>query len=91
MPIRLETRTGDTLPSRRARQRISPPDILLTTPEQIALMLSLKGAAELFGSLKIVILDALHALASSKRGNLLGSTSRGCVPMRQSSQPSGCR
>jgi len=54
LPIRLETRTGDTLPSRRARQRISPPDILLTTPEQIALMLSHKGAAELFGSLKIV-------------------------------------
>jgi ATP-dependent Lhr-like helicase len=50
---------------------MSPPDILLTTPEQIALMLSHKGAAELFGSLKIVILDELHALASSKRGDLL--------------------
>jgi ATP-dependent helicase Lhr and Lhr-like helicase len=71
LPIRLETRTGDTPPSRRARQRISPPDILLTTPEQIALMLSHKGAAELIGSLKIVILDELHALASSKRGDLL--------------------
>src|SRR4029453_7114635 len=47
--ISLETRTGDTPPSRRARQRISPPDILLT-PEQIALMLSHQGAAELFGS-----------------------------------------
>jgi ATP-dependent Lhr-like helicase len=43
LPIRLETRTGDTPPSRRARQRISPPDILLTTPEQIALMLSHKA------------------------------------------------
>jgi len=71
LPIRLKTRTGDTPPSRRARQRISPPDILLTTPEQIALMLSHKGAAELIGSLKIVILDELHALASSKRGDLL--------------------
>src|SRR5215831_18086778 len=71
LPIKLETRTGDTPPSRRARQRMSPPDILLTTPEQIALMLSHKGAAELFGSLKIVILDELHALASSKRGDLL--------------------
>src|SRR5262249_25682978 len=50
---------------------MSPPDILLTTPEQIALMLSHKGAAELFGSLKIVILDELHALAPSKRGDLL--------------------
>jgi ATP-dependent helicase Lhr and Lhr-like helicase len=71
LPIRLETCTGDTPPSRRVRQRISPPDILLTTPEQIALMLSHKDAAELFGSLKIVILDELHALASSKRGDLL--------------------
>ena len=71
LPIRLETRTGDTPPARRARQRLTPPDVLLTTPEQIALMLSHKGAAELFGSLKYVILDELHALASSKRGDLL--------------------
>ncbi len=71
LPIRLETRTGDTPPARRARQRSSPPDILLTTPEQIALMLSHEGAPELFGSLKFVILDELHALASSKRGDLL--------------------
>ena len=71
LSITLETRTGDTPPSRRARQRILPPEILLTTPEQIALMLSHKSAAELFGGLKCVILDELHALASSKRGDLL--------------------
>ncbi len=71
LSIRLETRTGDTPPSRRARQRLMPPDILLTTPEQIALMLSHQGAAELFGGIKYVILDELHALASSKRGDLL--------------------
>ena len=71
LPIKLETRTGDTPPSRRARQRVLPPDILLTTPEQIALMLSHRSAPELFGSLKFVILDELHALASSKRGDLL--------------------
>ncbi len=53
LPIRLETRTGDTPASRRARQRILPPDILLTTPEQIALMLSHKGAPELFGAAQI--------------------------------------
>ncbi|MCJ7787443.1 MAG: DEAD/DEAH box helicase, partial [Methyloceanibacter sp.] len=69
--IRLETRTGDTPPSRRARQRVMPPDILLTTPEQIALMLSHQGAPELLGQIKCVILDELHALASSKRGDLL--------------------
>jgi ATP-dependent Lhr-like helicase len=71
LPITLETRTGDTPQSRRARQRILPPDILLTTPEQIALMLSHKNAPELFGGLKYVILDELHALATSKRGDLL--------------------
>ena len=71
LPIKLETRTGDTPASRRARQRVLPPDILLTTPEQIALMLSHPGAAELFGALECVILDELHALASSKRGDLL--------------------
>jgi ATP-dependent Lhr-like helicase len=71
LPIKLETRTGDTPAARRARQRALPPDILLTTPEQIALMLSHRSAAELFGGLKCVILDELHALASSKRGDLL--------------------
>ena len=71
LPIQLETRTGDTSQARRARQRVLPPDILLTTPEQIALMLSHESAAELFGGLKCVILDELHALATSKRGDLL--------------------
>ena len=71
LPVRLETRTGDTPQARRARQRVLPPDILLTTPEQIALMLSHKSAGELFGGLKCVILDELHALATSKRGDLL--------------------
>jgi ATP-dependent Lhr-like helicase len=71
LPITLETRTGDTPQSRRARQRVLPPDILLTTPEQMALMLSHKSAAELFGGLCCVILDELHTLATSKRGDLL--------------------
>ena len=53
LPISLETRTGDTPQARRARQRVLPPDILLTTPEQIALMLSHRGAAALFGRLAI--------------------------------------
>jgi ATP-dependent Lhr-like helicase len=71
LPITIETRTGDTPPSRRQRQRVKPPDILLTTPEQIALMLSHRDAASMFGSLKTVIIDELHALASTKRGDLL--------------------
>ena len=71
LPITLETRTGDTPPSRRQRQRLIPPDILLTTPEQIALMLSHRHAASLFGALRVVIIDELHALTSTKRGDLL--------------------
>ncbi len=71
LSIRVETRTGDTPPSRRARQRRDPPAILLTTPEQIALMLASADAAHIFGSLKRVIFDELHALAPSKRGDLL--------------------
>jgi ATP-dependent helicase Lhr and Lhr-like helicase len=71
LDISIETRTGDTPASKRQRQRVKPPDILLTTPEQIALLLSHEDAGYLFGGLKTVVLDELHALAASKRGDLL--------------------
>ncbi len=71
LPIRVETRTGDTPVSRRQRQRRYPPDVLLTTPEQIALLLASDDASFLFSSLQRVVLDELHALATSKRGDLL--------------------
>ncbi len=71
LPIRVETRTGDTPASRRDRQRRQPPDILLTTPEQVALMVSSKDAESYFDSLERVIFDELHAVAPSKRGDLL--------------------
>ena len=71
LPIKVETRTGDTPVSRRARQRRYPPDILLTTPEQLALLLSSDDAPFLFGSLRRIVLDELHALVTSKRGDLL--------------------
>jgi ATP-dependent helicase Lhr and Lhr-like helicase len=71
LPIRIETRTGDTPTSKRQRQRRDPPDILLTTPEQLALILASPDAPYLFGSLKRVVLDELHALVTSKRGDLL--------------------
>ncbi|MGE0847059.1 MAG: ligase-associated DNA damage response DEXH box helicase, partial [Flavobacteriaceae bacterium] len=69
--IRIETRTGDTPLSRRQRQKRLPPDILVTTPEQIALLIASREAPVLFGGLKTVILDELHALVTSKRGDLL--------------------
>jgi ATP-dependent Lhr-like helicase len=71
LPIKVETRTGDTPVSRRQRQRRYPPDILLTTPEQLALLLASDDAPYLFGSLKRIVLDELHALVTSKRGDLL--------------------
>ncbi|EGP09134.1 Helicase domain-containing protein [Bradyrhizobiaceae bacterium SG-6C] len=71
LPVRVETRTGDTPVSRRQRQRRDPPDILLTTPEQLALLLSSDDAPYLFSSLKRIVLDELHALVTSKRGDLL--------------------
>jgi ATP-dependent Lhr-like helicase len=71
LPIRIETRTGDTPASRRSRQRRYPPDILLTTPEQLALLLASADAPFLFGALRRVVLDELHALVTSKRGDLL--------------------
>lgn len=71
LDIRIETRTGDTPSHKRQRQKLNPPDMLLTTPEQIALLLSDPAAGKLFSSLKTVILDELHALVTSKRGDLL--------------------
>jgi ATP-dependent Lhr-like helicase len=71
LPIRIETRTGDTPASKRQRQRRDPPDIMLTTPEQLALLLASADAPYLFGSLRRVILDELHSLVMSKRGDLL--------------------
>jgi ATP-dependent Lhr-like helicase len=71
LPIRIETRTGDTPASKRQRQRRHPPDMLLTTPEQLALLLASADAPYLFGTLRRVVLDELHALVTSKRGDLL--------------------
>ena len=71
LPVRIETRTGDTPPSRRLRQRYSPPDFLLTTPEQLALLIATRGAERFFAQLRAVIVDELHALHNSKRGDLL--------------------
>lgn len=71
LPVRIETRTGDTPSRKRARQIERPPDILLTTPEQLALLLAHREAGELFQDLRRVVLDELHSLVTSKRGDLL--------------------
>jgi len=71
LPIKVEARTGDTPAHKRQRQRYDPPSILLTTPEQLALLLSHADAATLFGGLRRVVLDELHAMVTNKRGELM--------------------
>jgi ATP-dependent Lhr-like helicase len=71
LKIRVEDRTGDTSYTQRRRQRADPPHILLTTPESLALLLSYDDAPRLFAGLQRVIVDELHALAESKRGDQL--------------------
>ena len=71
LPITLETRTGDTPAHKRQRQKLVPPDILLTTPEQLALLISMPDAERFFCDLRYVVLDELHSLVTSKRGHLL--------------------
>ncbi|KQT08678.1 DNA ligase-associated DEXH box helicase [Methylobacterium sp. Leaf399] len=71
LAVRVETRTGDTPSHKRTRQIERPPDILLTTPEQLALLIAHREAEELFSTLACVVLDELHALVTSKRGDLL--------------------
>jgi ATP-dependent Lhr-like helicase len=71
LPIRVETRTGDTPSNRKARQRMKPPQMLLTTPESLSLLLSYSDAALMFESLRTIVVDELHGFAKEKRGDLL--------------------
>ena len=71
LPIRIEDRTGDTPYVQRRRQRADPPHILLTTPESLALLLSYEDSPRMFAALQRVIVDEIHALAESKRGDQL--------------------
>ncbi len=71
LDIRVETRTGDTPSDRKARQRVRPPQILLTTPESLSLLLSYPDSFSMFAGLKTIIIDEVHAFATQKRGDLL--------------------
>lgn len=71
LPVRVEVRTGDTSASQRRRQQKTPPHILLTTPESLALLLSYPEAEAYFQSLKRLVIDEVHALAGTKRGDQL--------------------
>jgi ATP-dependent helicase Lhr and Lhr-like helicase len=71
LPIRVETRTGDTPSDRKQRQRANPPQILLTTPESLSLLLSYEDSLTMFADLKTIVIDEVHAFATTKRGDLL--------------------
>ena len=75
----MESRTGDTPANRRARQKEKPPNILLTTPESLAVLISNPGARAFFGQLQCLVMDEVHALAGTKRGQN-EATSSLCAP-----------
>ena len=71
LPITIESRTGDTPSNRRARQQATPPNIFLTTPESLAVLISLPDAPDFFKTLNCIVIDEVHALAGTKRGDQL--------------------
>lgn len=71
LPISVESRSGDTSSDTKARQRSRPPNILLTTPESLSLLLSYPDSFAMFADLKTVVIDEIHAFAAGKRGDLL--------------------
>ena len=71
--ISVGLRTGDTSQAERRAMRKDPPDILITTPESLYLMLS-SGAREMLAHVEAVIVDEIHAVAQSKRGSHLALT-----------------
>jgi len=71
LSVRVETRTGDTPSDRKTRQRVKPPQVLLTTPESLSLLLSYPDSMTMFASLRSIVVDELHGFAKEKRGDLL--------------------
>lgn len=68
LPFRVESRTGDTSSARRAKQRTAPPQVLVTTPESLSLLLTHDDSPEFFAGLRCLVLDEWHELMASKRG-----------------------
>jgi ATP-dependent helicase Lhr and Lhr-like helicase len=66
--LRLGTRTGDTAAATRRRMFETPPHVLLTTPESLAVLLSQPQGRTLLATVRTVVVDELHALAATKRG-----------------------
>lgn len=71
LAVTVESRTGDTGSYRRRQQRDKPPNILLTTPESLMLLLSYADAPQLFRNLQSIVVDEIHHMAPNKRGDLV--------------------
>ena len=71
LAVSIDTRTGDTSTAKRRQQRAAPPNLLLTTPESLAVLMSQPEAAGFFASLRAIVVDEVHALAGTKRGDQL--------------------
>lgn len=69
LPIEIGVRTGDTKSYQRKKQQTKPPDMLLTTPESLMLLLSYDNAPDYFASLKCVVIDEMHSFTTGKRGD----------------------
>lgn len=80
-PIRVQTRSGDTPGSERQRMLRQPPEILITTPESLNILLTSNGGRSILGGIECVILDEIHAVAGSKRGTHLITAVDRLVPL----------
>ena len=67
--ITVGIRNGDTTPYEKKKQILKPPNILITTPESLSLLLSSKESNNIFCKLSSIIIDEWHELMGSKRGN----------------------
>jgi ATP-dependent helicase Lhr and Lhr-like helicase len=79
--IRVFTRSGDTPPHERQRMLRRPPEILITTPESLNILLTSSNALPLLTGIKTVILDEIHAVVGSKRGTHLITAVDRLVPL----------
>ncbi len=79
--IRVMTRSGDTPPAQRQKMLRRPPEILITTPESLNILLTSKGGRSLLTGLETVILDEIHAVAATKRGTHLITAVDRLVPL----------
>lgn len=68
IPFEVAIRSGDTTTTERARQNRKMPDLLITTPESLQLLLATKGYPDIFKNCSAIVVDEWHELLGTKRG-----------------------